>query len=509
MEKNAAPSKGQIAREAAGAVLWYLMSAARWARRHAARCLRPVAQASVRAARDVVDCYRPRLRAPVPHGLAIVSSAGIIAIVAVALIIQPARSPNPVEAAPAQPATPSEVEDPVSQPAEHTTDPVSLGGTHPAEPQEPAEADLLVPAVEPMSDSAGVHDFLWVPSSLSRAAEHAVALWERRYADRWPNCNISPEFLIATAHLESRPWWGDIDNRSGDMNPPLSNAFGAHGAFQFIDAAWAEFGHDANGDGRKDPQNVYDAAAASMKFQCHLAEAYPNGLDDRMTALDVATDYHDGPARSRSQTEKCRQGIDIDTRRCAGEVYAAARVVIADRLHIESHLEAAGVSEGTADTATTGECTVAIIGDSLTVGAAPFTAGEFEARGLPAPMIDAEVGRSLREASSRHEQLVNSGTTPDVLIVALGTNDGYRSRVDVRSNVDAMPDSTVWIAVNEPAGWVNGYLPNPIIDPSFERFTADDGIHLTAAGYRSRAALYAGIAESTCPDPATEILLIR
>ncbi len=42
----------------------------------------------------------------------------------------------------------------------------------------------------------------------------------------------------------------------------------AVGPMQFLPGTWAGFGVDADGDGRADPQNVYDAAAAAADYLC-------------------------------------------------------------------------------------------------------------------------------------------------------------------------------------------------------------------------------------------------
>ncbi|WP_042836593.1 lytic transglycosylase domain-containing protein, partial [Streptomyces sp. NRRL S-15] len=42
----------------------------------------------------------------------------------------------------------------------------------------------------------------------------------------------------------------------------------AVGPMQFIPSTWATWGQDANGDGRKDPNNIYDAALAAGRYLC-------------------------------------------------------------------------------------------------------------------------------------------------------------------------------------------------------------------------------------------------
>lgn len=104
-------------------------------------------------------------------------------------------------------------------------------------------------------------------------------------------CGIEPELLAAIGQVES----GNIGGRSltdhvvtpGVYGPPLtggafariadsdggrldgSSAYDrAVGPMQFIPTTWAMWGTDADGDGRADPQNVYDAAASAARYLC-------------------------------------------------------------------------------------------------------------------------------------------------------------------------------------------------------------------------------------------------
>ncbi|MCT7352826.1 lytic transglycosylase domain-containing protein [Streptomyces sp. 15-116A] len=57
----------------------------------------------------------------------------------------------------------------------------------------------------------------------------------------------------------------DTDNGVYDGNSSYDNAVGP---MQFIPSTWAWAGRDGNGDGRKDPNNVYDAALAAGHYLC-------------------------------------------------------------------------------------------------------------------------------------------------------------------------------------------------------------------------------------------------
>ncbi|MER7191148.1 lytic murein transglycosylase [Streptomyces flaveolus] len=57
----------------------------------------------------------------------------------------------------------------------------------------------------------------------------------------------------------------DTDNGVYDGNSSYDNAVGP---MQFIPSTWAWAGRDGNGDGKKDPNNVYDAALAAGHYLC-------------------------------------------------------------------------------------------------------------------------------------------------------------------------------------------------------------------------------------------------
>ncbi|MDX2541247.1 lytic murein transglycosylase [Streptomyces sp. WI04-05B] len=59
----------------------------------------------------------------------------------------------------------------------------------------------------------------------------------------------------------------DTDNGAYDGNSSYDSAVGP---MQFIPSTWAWAGRDGNGDGRKDPNNVYDAALAAGHYLCRF-----------------------------------------------------------------------------------------------------------------------------------------------------------------------------------------------------------------------------------------------
>lgn len=112
-------------------------------------------------------------------------------------------------------------------------------------------------------------------------------------------CNLSWELLAAIGRVESDHgrYGGNILDDDGNSRPgiygiPLDGTNNtakipdtdagqydndpvwdrAVGPMQFIPSTWAIVGVDANGDGKRDPQNIHDAALASAVYLCSGAE---------------------------------------------------------------------------------------------------------------------------------------------------------------------------------------------------------------------------------------------
>ncbi|WP_327269854.1 lytic transglycosylase domain-containing protein [Streptomyces sp. NBC_01218] len=107
-----------------------------------------------------------------------------------------------------------------------------------------------------------------------------------------PACRLPWQLLAAIGKVESgQARGGKVDARGTTLTPILGPALdgngfaliqdtdnGAYdadsvhdravGPMQFIPSTWAMWGQDANGDGRKDPNNVYDAALAAGRYLC-------------------------------------------------------------------------------------------------------------------------------------------------------------------------------------------------------------------------------------------------
>ncbi|MET7722887.1 lytic transglycosylase domain-containing protein [Streptomyces mirabilis] len=109
-----------------------------------------------------------------------------------------------------------------------------------------------------------------------------------------PGCNLPWQLLAAIGKVESGQARGGQVDASGTTYSPIlgpkldGNGFALiadtdHGAYdgdpaydravgpmQFIPSTWAWAGRDGNGDGKKDPNNVYDAALAAGHYLCRF-----------------------------------------------------------------------------------------------------------------------------------------------------------------------------------------------------------------------------------------------
>ncbi|MFC8171621.1 lytic transglycosylase domain-containing protein [Streptomyces sp. NPDC057325] len=107
-----------------------------------------------------------------------------------------------------------------------------------------------------------------------------------------PGCNLPWQLLAGIGKVESgQASGGRVDGNGTTFKPilgPALNGVGfanisdtdggaydgdkvhdrAVGPMQFIPSTWATWGQDANGDGKKDPNNIYDAAQAAGRYLC-------------------------------------------------------------------------------------------------------------------------------------------------------------------------------------------------------------------------------------------------
>ncbi|MFJ8182364.1 lytic murein transglycosylase [Streptomyces sp. NPDC096105] len=133
-----------------------------------------------------------------------------------------------------------------------------------------------------------VHAQSGVPATVLRAYRAA----ETSVAGTDPGCRLSWELLAAIGKVESGQARGGAVDRNGTTlgritGPALDGRGfalirdtdgGAHdgdtvydravGPMQFLPSTWASWGTDGNGDGRADPNNIFDAALAAGHYLC-------------------------------------------------------------------------------------------------------------------------------------------------------------------------------------------------------------------------------------------------
>ncbi|MFC0597029.1 lytic transglycosylase domain-containing protein [Streptomyces palmae] len=127
-----------------------------------------------------------------------------------------------------------------------------------------------------------------IPATVLAAYKKA----EAALREQNPGCNLPWELLAAIGKVESGQARGGAVDAQGTTRTPIlgpqlnGNGFAnitdtdngrydgdtthdrAVGPMQFIPSTWASWGRDGNGDGAKDPNNVYDAALAAGGYLC-------------------------------------------------------------------------------------------------------------------------------------------------------------------------------------------------------------------------------------------------
>ncbi|KJY30276.1 hypothetical protein VR45_27985, partial [Streptomyces sp. NRRL S-495] len=160
------------------------------------------------------------------------------------------------------------------------TAPVDGGGTLPL--TQPPLAPLTSPFADPLRSGPALPETVF---AAYRKAEAALVL-------RSPGCHLPWQLLAAIGEVESgQAGRGAVDAGGTTFRSilgPALNGAGfaaigdtdggrfdgdtqwdrAVGPMQFIPSTWASWGVDANGDGKADPNNIYDAAEAAGRYLC-------------------------------------------------------------------------------------------------------------------------------------------------------------------------------------------------------------------------------------------------
>ncbi|MCN9239713.1 lytic transglycosylase [Streptomyces sp. RY43-2] len=126
-----------------------------------------------------------------------------------------------------------------------------------------------------------------------------------------PGCNLPWQLLAAIGKVESgHARGGRVDANGKTLSPILgpeldgSSGFArilnhdgtyarAIGPMQFLSTTWDWAGRDGNGDGVKDPNNIYDAALAAGHYLCRLDRdmSVRSGMDAAILSYNNSRDY--------------------------------------------------------------------------------------------------------------------------------------------------------------------------------------------------------------------------
>ena len=186
-----------------------------------------------------------------------------------------------------------------------------LGTPQDSKVQVPVTGVVDGKAVVPTGGASSVEG---IPSSVLPAYQRAAAA----LAVSQPGCGLTWPLLAGIGKVESsHASGGRVDatglTRGRILGPVLDGGPGmasisdtdqgrydgdtrwdrAVGPMQFIPGTWAAFGADGNGDGVKDPHNVYDAARAAGEYLCSGGAALhsPQGLVRAVLRYNHSMDY--------------------------------------------------------------------------------------------------------------------------------------------------------------------------------------------------------------------------
>ncbi|MFG3281807.1 lytic transglycosylase domain-containing protein [Streptomyces sp. NPDC048111] len=171
----------------------------------------------------------------------------------------------------------------------------------------PTTAPPAVAAVDPVWTQEGI------PATVLAAYQRA----EARLRESTPRCHLPWQLLAALGKVESgHAGGGRVDAHGTTLTPilgPVLNGAGfasiadtdhgtldgdtrydrAVGPMQFIPSTWASWGQDGNGDSRRDPNNVFDAALAAGVYLCADARdlSVPADLDRAVLGYNHSAEY--------------------------------------------------------------------------------------------------------------------------------------------------------------------------------------------------------------------------
>ena len=168
----------------------------------------------------------------------------------------------------------------------------------------PAAADKAAPPGTGYAD---------IPATVLAAYKAAAAA----LAKSDPGCHLPWQLLAAIGKVESVHARNGRVDAHGTARPPIlgpqlnGSGFAAitdtdHGAYdgdvrydravgpmQFIPSTWSNWGTDGNGDGRADPNNVFDAALAAGRYLCAGGRdlSNPQSVDQAILSYNYSDQY--------------------------------------------------------------------------------------------------------------------------------------------------------------------------------------------------------------------------
>ncbi|MEU8571792.1 lytic transglycosylase domain-containing protein [Streptomyces asoensis] len=182
------------------------------------------------------------------------------------------------------------------------TDLPPLNSPNPA----PSDSSSTAPAATGTNEAG-------IPATVLDAYKKA----EAALAQAKPGCNMPWQLLAAIGNVESgQAGGGNVSADGTTITPilgPVLNGVGfanisdtdngaydgdstydrAVGPMQFIPSTWAWAGRDGNGDGKKDPNNIYDAALAAGHYLCRYDwdMSSTSGMRSAILSYNNSTDY--------------------------------------------------------------------------------------------------------------------------------------------------------------------------------------------------------------------------
>ncbi|WP_063752552.1 lytic transglycosylase domain-containing protein [Streptomyces sp. NRRL S-350] len=212
-----------------------------------------------------------------------------------------------------------------SQGADRQTAGSPLGSPSPGSPGTfgtgvPADGGGTVQFPQPPGALPGVPDagpFAATGPALPATVLAAYRQAETSLAQRSPGCHLPWQLLAAIGQVESGQANGGQVDASGTLLRPIlgpaldGNGFAAIpdtdggrydgdarwdravGPMQFIPSTWESWGVDANGDGKADPSNVFDAAETAGRYLCAGGRdlADPAQLDRAVLSYNNSGEY--------------------------------------------------------------------------------------------------------------------------------------------------------------------------------------------------------------------------